>query len=63
MATRWYRSPEILLADEPTGSLDLVNRDAILDLLHDLKSEGKSIIIVTHDPVVAQRCDKIIQLD
>jgi len=54
---------DLILADEPTGSLDLINRDAILDLLQDLKSEGKSIIIVTHDPVVAQRCDRIIQLD
>jgi len=54
---------DLILADEPTGSLDLVNRDSIMDLLQLLKAEGKTIIIVTHDPVVAQRCDRIIQLN
>lgn len=45
---------DLILADEPTGSLDAGNRDDVLRLLHDLNREGKTIIIVTHDEHVAQ---------
>lgn len=54
---------KIILADEPTGSLDESNRDIILDLLHELNSIGKTVIIVTHDKEVASRCKRIINLD
>lgn len=53
---------KLILADEPTGSLDETNRDTIIDLLKVLNDEGKTIIIVTHDPIVANNCHKIIQL-
>ncbi|HHZ06366.1 MAG TPA: putative bacteriocin export ABC transporter [Clostridiales bacterium] len=43
---------KLLLADEPTGSLDATNRDAILDMLKLLNNQGKTIIVVTHDSVV-----------
>lgn len=52
----------LILADEPTGSLDETNRDMIIDLLKILNEEGKTIIIVTHDPIVAHNCHKIVQL-
>ena len=52
----------IILADEPTGSLDQVNRDIILDLLKQQKAKNKTIIIVTHDPEVTKIADKIIKL-
>ena len=53
----------IILADEPTGSLDAVNRDRVMDILMDLCNEkGKTLIIVTHDTSVAERCDRIIRM-
>lgn len=61
---RTFLKPSVLvLADEPTGSLDSQNRDDILDLLHQLNQEGKTIIIVTHDPIVAQSCTRIVMID
>ncbi|WP_152379241.1 ABC transporter ATP-binding protein [Paenibacillus brasilensis] len=53
---------ELILADEPTGSLDGHNRDDILALLQQLNSEGKTLIIVTHDSAVAQACSRIINI-
>lgn len=54
---------KIILADEPTGSLDKKNRDIILELLKELNNKGKTIILVTHDNYVADQCDRIVQLD
>ena len=51
------KSPRIILADEPTGSLDGENRDYVLKILEDLNKEGKTVIVVTHDPCVS-RCAK-----
>lgn len=53
---------KIILADEPTGSLDEKNRDLILDLLVNLNKQGKTIVVVTHDKVVARRSNRIIYL-
>lgn len=53
---------KIILADEPTGSLDAKNRDIVLKLLKDLNEKGKTIIIVTHDNNVSQHCNRIIRL-
>ncbi len=55
--------PEILLADEPTGNLDAVTGQGVLDLLRDLNRErGLTMIMVTHDPNVAQQADRIVRL-
>lgn len=54
---------ELILADEPTGSLDEGNRDTILGILKDLKHDGKTIIVVTHDPYIAAACDKTTNLE
>ncbi|MBG0788071.1 MAG: ATP-binding cassette domain-containing protein, partial [Anaerolineaceae bacterium] len=48
------KSPAIILADEPTGSLDADNRDYIMQMLQDLNEQGKTIVVVSHDPKVAQ---------
>ena len=54
---------ELVLADEPTGSLDIQNRDEIVRLLNLLKESGKTVLIVTHDPEVAKKCDRTIYLE
>ncbi|HEY6379341.1 MAG TPA: ABC transporter ATP-binding protein, partial [Candidatus Dormibacteraeota bacterium] len=48
--------PELLLADEPTGALDTANGEAVLDLLLDLNRAGQTLVLVTHDPRLAERC-------
>ncbi|OYD09035.1 ABC transporter ATP-binding protein [Paludifilum halophilum] len=53
---------DLILADEPTGSLDDDNRNEILKILRGLNEENKSIIIVTHDPFVAEACHRTIRL-
>lgn len=53
---------DLILADEPTGSLDADNREEILKILKDMNKDNKTIIIVTHDPYVAETCDKTIHL-
>lgn len=56
------RGSKIILCDEPTGSLDDRNSKIILSLLEQLKNQGKTILIVTHDLKIASQCDKIIEL-
>ena len=53
---------QLLLADEPTGSLDHENRDLVLNFLLDMNKEGKTVIIVTHDAYVAEQCHRVIEL-
>ena len=54
--------PLILLADEPTGALDSKTGQAILELFDELVADGRTILLVTHDPSVAHRCQRIIHL-
>lgn len=53
---------DIILADEPTGSLDTQNRDKVISYLRELNNLGKTVVIVTHDMVVANECDRIINI-
>jgi len=54
--------PSILLADEPTGNLDSRSAGVILDLFERLAQQGKTIIIVTHDPTITRRTDQTVIL-
>ena len=55
--------PAILLADEPTGNLDGVTGETIMDLLFDLRDRhGATLVLVTHAPELAARCDRIVRL-
>ena len=56
--------PPLLLADEPTGSLDPESGAAVVELLEALQSgRGMTAIVVTHNPVLARRCDRILRLE
>ena len=55
--------PPLLLADEPTGNLDTRSADRIFDLLREVNRErGTAVLVVTHDPRLAARCDRIVEL-
>ena len=55
--------PDILLADEPTGNLDETNGAAIMDILFDLRDRhGATLVLVTHAPELAARCDRVVRL-
>ncbi|WPP41127.1 ATP-binding cassette domain-containing protein [Paenibacillus hunanensis] len=53
---------EIVLADEPTGSLDSTNAQSVMDILHTLNKEGKTIILVTHDENIKKQGSRVIDL-
>jgi putative ABC transport system ATP-binding protein len=55
-------NPSILLADEPTGALDTRTGEQILELFHELNSEGRTLIVVTHDEEVGAQCRRQIHL-
>jgi putative ABC transport system ATP-binding protein len=54
--------PRLILADEPTGALDSETSRQIMDLLSEINRTGITVLIVTHDPEVAARCQRIIRL-
>lgn len=54
--------PTVLMADEPTGNLDTETGDAILEMFDELHHEGMTIIMVTHDDSVADRCERVVRL-
>jgi putative ABC transport system ATP-binding protein len=62
IARSLVNNPEFLLADEPTGNLDTKTSHEILDLLERLNQEGRTIIMVTHEPDVAERTKRSIHL-
>ena len=55
--------PELILADEPTGNLDEANENIVLDLFARLHAEGTTLIVVTHDPEVADAAQRTIVLE
>jgi len=63
IARALINKPKIILADEPTGNLDDENSQAMMKLLSDYSKKSKtSLVLVTHDISLAQRCDRIIEL-
>ncbi len=55
--------PMLILADEPTGNLDETNENIVLDILKQLHQEGSTIIVVTHDPEVAEEAQRTVVLE
>jgi putative ABC transport system ATP-binding protein len=62
IARALINEPEILLADEPTGNLDQKNGEIILNLIKELHKEGNTIVLVTHNPEIANMGDRLIKL-
>jgi putative ABC transport system ATP-binding protein len=62
IARALINDPKIILADEPTGNLDAANEEVVLRLLRDLHKQGRTIVMVTHDPIVARLGDRRIEL-
>ncbi|MEG0546511.1 MAG: ABC transporter ATP-binding protein [Oscillospiraceae bacterium] len=54
--------PPIILADEPTGNLDSHSGEEVMRILHELHSEGRTIILITHDNEIAEKAERIIKI-
>ena len=55
-------APDLILADEPTGNLDSVSSREVLGLLKDLHADGRTIVLITHEPEVAAEAGRILQI-
>ena len=62
IARALINDPKIILADEPTGNLDAQNEEIVLRLLREFHQQGRTIVMVTHDPVVARLADRRVDL-
>ncbi len=55
--------PSLLLCDEPTGNLDKANTNAVLDLFDELRAQGVTLVVITHDEEVSMRADRRVRID
>jgi putative ABC transport system ATP-binding protein len=62
IARALVKEPELILADEPTGNLDSTNEQIVIDLLRKACGQGRTIIVVTHSPGVAERADRVLRV-
>ena len=63
IARQLARNVMVLLADEPTGALDIATGKAIMDIFRQLQSQGMTVIMVTHDELMAKQADRIIVME
>jgi putative ABC transport system ATP-binding protein len=62
IARALINNPSLILADEPTGNLDTVSAESIIDIFKTLNSEGITVIMVTHEPEIAAACKRTVRL-
>lgn len=64
LARAFVVRPAVLLADEPTGSLDFATGERVMELMFELNREaGTTLVLVTHDPSIADRCDRQLRIE
>jgi putative ABC transport system ATP-binding protein len=62
IARALMNDPQIILADEPTGNLDSKSGRAVMEILRDLNKEGKTVVVITHDEIIASQAERIINI-
>src|SRR5437762_750291 len=62
IARALVNAPSLILADEPTGNLDSKTGLEILGLFHEMHARGETIVVVTHDPKIAEQCQRVVQI-
>lgn len=62
IARALVNDPAIILADEPTGNLDSATGRQVLETFHRLKAQGKTIVLITHDPGIAAEADRVVTI-
>ena len=55
--------PAVLLADEPTGNLDRASAHEVMELIEQMNANGLTLVVVTHDPAIAERAKRVIRMD
>ncbi len=55
-------APPVILADEPTGNLDTHSTKEVMKILHNLKDEGRTVIVITHDNEIAEQAERVIRI-
>lgn len=55
--------PAVLLADEPTGNLDRASAGEVMELIERMNARGLTLVVVTHDPAIAERAKRVIRMD
>lgn len=63
MARLLLKQCDLILADEPTGNLDLDNKEKVFNILKELNKMGKTIVLVTHDKELAEQCTRVLQIE
>jgi lipoprotein-releasing system ATP-binding protein len=62
LARALANNPEIVMADEPTGALDTASTEQVFGVLRDIANSGRTVLVVTHDPILAARADRRIHI-